>query len=124
MTLGPHGDHRFCEFRNMKPVTAHVAMILITLAVVGSGVVVVNSFFGGSFVVGLLLIVLPFLLLAFLLPRVLPVKCPKCGARMRFRRVISPTGKPSEPRELYGYACESCPNDYFWEGASSGSSFD
>jgi len=28
------------------------------------------------------------------------------------------------PRDLYGYACESCPHEYLWEGASSGSTLD
>jgi len=99
-------------------------MTLIILTVVGTGVVVVNSFFGGSFAVGLALIVLPLLLLAYLLPRLLPVKCPRCGARMRFKRVVLPISRSSQPRELYGYACVSCPHEDLREASSSGSSLD
>ena len=99
-------------------------MTLIILTVVGAGVVVVNSFFGGSFAVGLALIVLPFLLLAYLLPRLLPVKCPRCGARMRFKRIVLPIARSSEPRELYGYTCVSCPHEDLREATSSGSSLD
>jgi hypothetical protein len=39
----------------MKPATARVAMIVITLTVVIAGVVVVDSFYNGSFAAGLLL---------------------------------------------------------------------
>src|ERR1051325_75659 len=58
----------------MKPGTARVAMTVMTVTVVIGGVVVVNSFFRGSFVVGLVLIVLPLFLVTSVLPRVLPVK--------------------------------------------------
>jgi hypothetical protein len=68
----------------MKPTTARAVMIVITLSVVIVGVVVVNSRFHGSFVVGLLAIVVPFLILGFSLPRLLPVRCPRCGGKMRF----------------------------------------
>ena len=112
------------HFAHMKPATARVVMTSFTLVVLIAGVVVVNSFYHGSFVVGLFLIVLPVLLLAYILPRLLPVRCPKCGNRMRFKRVVIPIAKRPEPREFYGYECETCAQQYLWEGASSGSSLD
>jgi hypothetical protein len=108
----------------MKPGTARIVLTLILLAFVIAGVVVVNSYFGGSFWVGLLLIVLPFLLLAYVLPHLLPVRCPKCGARMRFKRGRLPAGKPDQPGESFGYVCTACPQKNLWEGASSDSSLD
>ena len=98
-------------------------MVLVCLLTVIAGVFIVNSFFSGSFLVGLLIIVLPLLLLAYLLPRLLPVKCSRCGARMRFKQVLVPTAS-DESREFYGYACPVCSSEHLWEGASPGGSLD
>jgi hypothetical protein len=70
------------------------------------------------------MIVVPLLALAYLLPRLLPVKCPKCGARMQFTRLVIPVAKSAEPREFFGYVCNNCSEKQLWEGASSGSSLD
>ncbi len=105
----------------MKPGTARGIMVVVLLFAAIAGVVTVNLFFGGSFLYGLLIIILPLLLLAFLLPRWLPVKCPKCGAGMRFQHIRPPVSGADEPEELYGYRCASCREKYLWEGASSGS---
>lgn len=96
-------------------------MVVVVLFAAIAGVVTVNQFFGGSFLYGLLIIVLPVLLLGLLLPRVLPVKCPKCGAGMRFQHVRPSPSGPDQPEDLYGYTCASCREKYLWEGASSGS---
>jgi len=107
----------------MKPTTARAVMIVITLGVVIVGVVVVNSRFHGSFVVGLLAIVVPFLILGFSLPRLLPVRCPRCGGKMRFHFLRPASSRGSEPSR-YAYVCERCLERHEWEGASSGSSLD
>lgn len=70
----------------MKPATAHVVMTVALLLFVIAGMFVVNSWYGGSFVAGQMIIGIPFLLLAHLIPHLLPVSCPGCGARMRFKR--------------------------------------
>ena len=102
----------------MTPIAARTVMILIVGLVTISAIVLVNSRFHGSFLIGLLVIVLPLLILSYLLPRVLPVRCPNCGGKMqfRFRRL--------EEKDFYSYVCSNCANHHEWEGASSGSSLD
>ena len=68
----------------MKPMTARGVMIVITLSVVIVGVVVVNSRFHGSFLSGVVIIVAPLLILSFLFPHLLPVRCSRCRGKMRF----------------------------------------
>lgn len=93
-------------------------MTIILSAVAIAGITLVNSRFDGSFVVGLLLIVVPVLLLAFVLPHLLPVRCSQCGRGMRFssRRV--------RDIDLYAYVCPGCSHRYEWEGSSSPASLD
>ena len=105
----------------MTPSAARVVITVVLLFLVIAGVSIVNSFYGGSFALGMIIIVLPFLLLAHLLPRLLPVKCPKCRGRMRFRRIILPVAGADRPGERYGFSCVSCPANHVWGGTSSGS---
>lgn len=104
--------------REMSPIAARVWMTLIVLVFVVAATVFVNSRFHGGLAVGIVLIVLPLLLLSFALPRLLPVRCPKCSARMRFRYVNRENGS------IYAYICERCAHRHEWEGASGGSSLD
>lgn len=95
-------------------------MTLIISAVAITGITIVNSRYGGDFLVGLVVIVVPFLALSFSLPYLLPVRCPRCGARMHFR-----FGKRgTDARDVYWYACESCADRHEWEGASSAATLD
>lgn len=93
-------------------------MNLIIAAVAIAGIVYVNARLEGGFVAGVLIIVLPVLVLSFVLPRALPVRCPNCAGRMRFhfRRVGE--------KDLYSVVCERCADWHEWEGASSASSLD
>ena len=95
-------------------------MTLIISGVAITGIVFVNSRYDGSFFVGLLLIVLPLLGLSYSLPYVIPVHCPRCGGRMRFRFIT----KANEARQLYAYICDQCRHRHEWEGATSGSTLD
>jgi hypothetical protein len=54
--------------------------------------------------------------LSYVLPRVLPVLCPRCRARMRFR-----LSQIDDRRQLFAYVCDRCKTGHEWEGASSGS---
>ena len=110
----------------MRPTTARIIITVTILAVVVICVGVVNSSFHGSFIAGLFIIVLPFLALSYLLPLVIPVKCAKCGGRMRFRFTPQRVSRKSEAvaKEEYGYVCERCSTPHLWEGASSGSALD
>jgi predicted RNA-binding Zn-ribbon protein involved in translation (DUF1610 family) len=103
----------------MKPTSARALMITITLAYVISAVVIVNSYFSGSFIVGLLIIVLPFLVLSFSMPHVLLVRCPSCGEKMRFS--FNPSRHSSASSQFYAYRCDRCGYRHEWEGATSGS---
>jgi hypothetical protein len=107
----------------MKPITARAVMTSITLVVVIAGTVFVNSVFHGSFVVGLVVIVLPFLILGFTLPYLLPVRCPPCGGKMRFH-FVRPTSSKASEAARFAYVCLRCDERHEWEGASGGSSFD
>lgn len=89
-------------------------MTLLVAATAIAAICIVNSQFHGEFFAGLMLIVAPVLLLSFLLPRILPVRCPNCGARMRFR--IAPGGKQPD---RYAFVCQRCAEQHEWEGASS-----
>lgn len=109
----------------MKPTTARIIITATVFAVVILGVGIVNSSFHGSFVVGLFIIVLPFLVLSYSLPLVLPVKCMKCGGRMHFH--FTPQRVEHEnkaEKEMYGYVCERCSTAHLWESASSESTLD
>jgi hypothetical protein len=104
------------------------AMILVVVAV---AVLVANSPpFNGRFLPGILIVVLPFLLLAFLLPKVIPVCCPNCNGRMRFRwlgtKRSDPTSKNQTERkpDLYAYVCDACGEQHAWEGSDSGHGLD
>jgi DNA-directed RNA polymerase subunit RPC12/RpoP len=104
----------------MKPITARVLMTLIMFAFVIGATVLVNSRFHGNFGVGIVLILMPFLVLSFSLPNLLPVRCEHCGGRMRFHFLKRPGDSP----QMFGYVCERCGRRHEWEGASSGDSFD
>ena len=91
-------------------------MTLVISAVVISAIISVNTRYHGSFLVGSLVIVLPFLVLSYVLPRLLPVRCPRCHARMRFR-----LSQIDDRRQLFAYVCDRCKTGHEWEGASSGS---
>jgi hypothetical protein len=104
----------------MTPGAAHLVMTLIISLVAIGGIVVVNSRYHGSFFIGLLLIVLPFLVLSFTLPYLLPVRCPRCRWKMTFR----PGRRIGERRELFASVCNHCGNRHEWEGASNGSTLD
>ena len=69
---------------------------------------------------GIIVLVLSFLALSFSLPYLLPVRCPKCSGKMRFRFLKQKT----DSRQMYAYICEQCTQRHEWEGASSGSSLD
>lgn len=110
----------------MRPAAARVIITITILAVVIIGVGIVNSRYDGGFVAGLFIIVLPFVGLAYLLPLIIPVKCPTCSGRMRFQfapQAITRVDE-TEPKEFYGYTCEKCSATHLWEGSTSGSSFD
>src|SRR5947209_11106562 len=96
----------------MKPIGARLLITLIVSAVAITVIVVVNSRYHGSFLAGLLLIVLPLLVLSFSLPYLIVVRC-ECGGRMRFRFFGS--------RQVYSFTCERCKARHEWEGSSSGS---
>ena len=112
----------------MKPATARVVITVTCLSFVIAGVCVVNSSFGGSFLAGLLIIVLPLLGLSYLFPHILPVRCQTCRVRMSFHFVARgsrlPAAGAGKASELYGYVCESCQAQHLWEGVSSGSHLD
>jgi hypothetical protein len=98
----------------MKPRTARFVMALIVSLVAISGIVIVNSRYHGSFLIGVLLIVIPVLALSLLLPRILPVRCDRCGGRMHFYYRKGP-----HLQDLYSYQCEQCGARHEWEGSSS-----
>jgi hypothetical protein len=104
----------------VSPVAARVIMILIVSTVAITGIVVVNSRYHGSFLIGVVIILIPFLVLSYCLPYLLPVRCPRCGGRMRFRFVRKPLSEP----QCYAYVCERCEARHEWEGASSSATLD
>ena len=106
----------------MKPATARVLMTVIILGYVIAASVFVNSRFHGSFAVGLIVIIVPFLVLSFSLPYLLPVRCVRCGGKMHFHFKGAKRDKSGE--HLYAYVCECCDERHEWEGASSGPSLD
>ena len=106
-------------------------MTAVIFAVVVVGVFVANSApFDGRFLPGLLIVVAPFLLLAFLLPRVIPVRCPRCNGRMRFHWLGSERAahirqdQASQRRNLFAYTCDACGERHVWEGSDSGHGLD
>lgn len=104
----------------MKPQVARWTMVAVVVFTAGYLCHVANSApFNGEFLPGLMIVVLPVLALSFVLPKIIPVSCPKCNTRMPFRFKRS-----TEAEWLFGYTCDRCGNDYTWSGASSGSSFD
>ncbi|MFL6595437.1 MAG: hypothetical protein ACJ8HQ_08335 [Chthoniobacterales bacterium] len=104
----------------MKPVHARIVVTLLVSAVAISGIVFVNSRYHGSFLAGLLLIVLPVLALSFSLPHLIAVRCPHCQAKMRFHFV-----RPDrEGRCAYAYVCASCAGRYEWRAGESSSTLD
>src|SRR5919199_5272983 len=107
----------------MRPTTARIIITFTVLAAVALGVGIVNSTFHGSFIAGLFIIVLPFLVLSYLLPLAIPVRCRRCGGRMRFRFAPRRIALGGEARrdEVYGYVCEGCAAAQLWEGDASGS---
>lgn len=108
----------------MNPRAARAVMTIAVLAVAAVGVWIVNARFEGAFLPGLLLIVVPVLALSHVLPKLLPVRCPGCGGRMRFHFLPAQATKPSQASDLYGYRCERCTTEHLWEGTSSGSFMD
>lgn len=100
----------------MKPVFARILMTLLISAVAITGV----CYSGGSFLAGLLFIVLPMLLLSFTLPYLLPVRCSRCRGKMRFHFVATDGGS----HHVYSYRCEKCAERYEWTASTSGSSLD
>jgi hypothetical protein len=102
---------------SMTPVTARVTMAVIVSAVAIGAIMLVNSRYHGSFWIGVLLIVVPVLALSFSLPHLLPVRCPKCGDRMRFRF----SNRTGEGSQVYSYVCGRCSHRHDWEGSDSGS---
>jgi DNA-directed RNA polymerase subunit RPC12/RpoP len=102
----------------MKPATARVLMIVLVSAAGISGVLVANGApFNGRFLPGLFIVVFPVLLLAFLLPKILPVRCEKCGGRMSMRWLGPQSPARREP-DLYAYICSKCGDRHVWEGPS------
>jgi DNA-directed RNA polymerase subunit RPC12/RpoP len=106
----------------MRPGFARVVMTLIVLAVAAVSTTFVNSRYHGSFLIGIALVVAPFLFLSFALPHLLPVRCPKCRGKMRFRWRTHPSG--SDDAQHYAYICDDCGERHGWEGTSSGSALD
>ena len=106
----------------MRPTTARIIITCTVLTAVALGVGIVNSSFHGSFIAGLFIIVLPLLVLSYLLPLALPVKCRECGGRMRFRFTPrrSARGGEARGREVYGYVCEGCGAAQPWGDDASG----
>jgi hypothetical protein len=95
-------------------------MTLIIASVAISAIILVNSRFHRSLLIGLLVIVLPFLLPSFSLPYLLPVRCPKCRGKMRFQFLKKSGGS----QQTYAYTCDQCDHRHEWEGGSSGSTLD
>jgi hypothetical protein len=110
----------FAVKSSMKPATARGFFMVITLVFLIVMTTFVNSRFHGSFLIGLLIIVLPFLAISFGLPHLLPVRCSKCSGKMRFRFLR----QTDASRQMYAYICERCAHRHEWEGASSDSSLD
>jgi DNA-directed RNA polymerase subunit RPC12/RpoP len=119
---GRYGKHetRQPDANEMKPITARVLITVIVLAFVIGATVLVNSRYQGDFGVGIVLILVPFLALSYSLPYLLPVRCERCGGRMRFHFLKRLGDSP----QMFGYICERCGGRHEWEGASSGSLFD
>ena len=110
----------------MRPTTARIIVTFTVLAAAALGVGIVNSSFHGSFIAGLFIIVLPLLALSYLLPLAIPVRCRKCGGRMRFRFAPRRTARGGEARrdEVYGYVCEGCAAARLWKDDASGSALE
>ena len=117
------GARRMLQILLMTPGMARALTVVIILATLAIATTVVNSEYHGDLIMGVLIIVLPFLALSIFLPYVLPVKCPRCRGKMRFHfRPAIKTENGEAPR--FAYICEWCRYDYEWEGASSSSSLD
>src|SRR6185503_2931233 len=99
------GARRLLQTLPMKPGMARALSVVIILATLAITTTVVNSEYHGDLIMGVLIIVLPFLTLSIFLPYVLPVKCPRCRGKMRFHfRPAIKTENGEAPR--FAYICE------------------
>jgi len=95
----------------MHPRLAWTLVQLVMVIIGMSGIVVANSRFGGAFFWGLLVVVAPLVCAYFVLFRVVPVRCPRCKGRMRYRtirRALGPGPQKAGTRTLHGFVCTSC----------------
>jgi hypothetical protein len=95
----------------MHPKLAWILVLLVMVVICLSGIILANSRFGGSFFWGLLVLVAPLACAYFILFRVVPVRCPRCKGKMRyrtFRRWIGPESQKAEIRILHGFVCTRC----------------
>jgi hypothetical protein len=95
----------------MHPKLAWILVQLVMVVIGLSGIVLANSRFGGAFFWGLLVVVAPLACAYFILFRVVPVRCPSCKGKMRFRTIrrgIGPGSQKAETRLLHGFVCARC----------------
>jgi hypothetical protein len=109
MTLGVM-SLRVCVI-GMHPKLAWILIQLVMVAIGLSGIILTSSRFGDAFFWGLLLVVAPLVCAYFILFRVVPVRCPRCKGKMRYRTIrrgIGPELKKAETRLLHGFVCTRC----------------
>ena len=95
----------------MHPKWAWILIQLVMLVICLSGIILVNSRFGGAFFWGLLVVVAPLVSAYFILFRVVPVRCPSCRGKMRYRtirRALGPGPQKAGTRILHGFVCTRC----------------
>ena len=95
----------------MHPRLAWIVVQLVMVVIGLSGVILANTLFGGAFFWGLLVVVAPLAGAYLILFRVVPVRCPRCKGRMRFRtfrRGTGPEPRKAETRVLHGFVCTRC----------------
>ena len=95
----------------MHPKLAWILIQLVMVVIGLSGIILANSRFGGAFFWGLLVVVAPLVCAYFILFRVVPVRCPMCKGKMRYRTIRRGTGPESlkaETRILHGFVCTRC----------------
>jgi len=95
----------------MHPKLAWILVQLVMVVIGLSGIILANSRFGGTFFWGLLVVVAPLACAYFILFRVVPVRCPNCKGKMRFRTIrrgIGPESQKAETRLLHGFVCARC----------------